>query len=225
MNADDNEDEPEGNANVSQLLKILTKEVKEMKESNREVVAALKRLDHIEADIQVMKEENKTCMQIITQQQRYLEILDERDRVKNVIITGVTETVDALGDTDLAKVLNIMGEIDVQGSEDLMEVKRLGKQIEGRTRAMLVSFTDKQVRQNVLKNAKKLKDSAAPYNKVYIKKDIHPMVRKELNRLRKVEQEEKRKPENQGKTIKYDYKERTVTRDGLVIDRFRPSFF
>ena len=36
--------------------------------------------------------------------------------------------------------------------------------------------------------------------------------------------EEKQKPGNTGVDIKYDWKNRVITRDGVIIDRFRPSF-
>ena len=46
--------------------------------------------------------------------------------------------------------------------------------------------------------------------RVYVKKDVHPLVRKELSRLREVEKRERDKPENQGRNVRYDYKERKV---------------
>lgn len=152
-------------------------------------------------------------------------MLDERDRANNVIITGVAEEPDTMGDTDLAKAMNIFGKLDIQGSEDTINTRRLGKLIEGRTRVLLVSFSQKDQRQDVLKSAKRLKEAGESYSNVYIKKDMHPGIRKELNRLRKVEKQEKEKAANQGKDIKFDHKQRTVSIDGVVIDRFKPSFF
>ena len=60
---------------------------------------------------------------------------------------------------------------------------------------------------------------------MYIKKDIHPVVRKEIGRLRKKAKDEKAKAENVGATIVFDAKNRTVTRNGVIIDRFTPKFF
>ena len=62
------------------------------------------------------------------------------------------------------------------------------------------------------------------FKNIYIKKDIHPAIRIELGRLRKRAYDEKEKPENVGATIAYDPKNRVVTRNGVVIDRFYPSF-
>ena len=74
-------------------------------------------------------------------------------------------------------------------------------------------------------NSKKLKDYLEPYNKIFVKKDMHPGVRWEFNRLRLSEKTEIDKPENEGRTVEYDHTTRTVTVDGVVVDRFRSSFF
>ena len=61
--------------------------------------------------------------------------------------------------------------------------------------------------------------------KIYINKDIHPKVHKELGRLRAVVNDEKRKPENAGRKVEYDHFNRVVKVDGIIVDRFKPSFF
>ena len=53
----------------------------------------------------------------------------------------------------------------------------------------------------------------------------NPAVRKEQNRIRFVEREERQKPENQGRDVKYDFESRCLLVDGIVVDRFKPSFF
>ena len=74
----------------------------------------------------------------------------------------------------------------------------------------------------VLKNAKKLKDVGedSVFSKVFIKADEHPAVRKEMQRLHKVAQSEKEKPENVGVEIIFDRKSRKVTRNGEEIDTY-----
>ena len=54
---------------------------------------------------------------------------------------------------------------------------------------------------------------------------MHPAVRREYERLRKVEREEREKPQNQGKNVKYDNETRQVTIDGTPIDFFHPQLF
>ena len=80
-------------------------------------------------------------------------------------------------------------------------------------------------RNDILRKAKNLKSLDEPLSSVYIKKDVHPAVRKENMRLRTREREEKEKPENAEVDISYDWRRRVLLRDGVVIDKFSPYFF
>ena len=62
---------------------------------------------------------------------------------------------------------------------------------------------DKQ--RKILENAKNLKE-VPEYGRIYIRKDTHPTVRVEQNRLRKIEKE-KAKPQNTGKKLPMTIKE------------------
>ena len=79
------------------------------------------------------------------------------------------------------------------------------------------------MRNKVLKNARKLKDSdeGSWMRKVFIKADEHPEIRKEMKRLNDVARLEREKPENAGVEVKFDRKARKVTRNGDTIDSFR----
>ena len=70
---------------------------------------------------------------------------------------------------------------------------------------------------------KTLRDKTG-YSNIYIKKDVHPTIRVEQNRLRIKLREQKDLAENRGIEIKYDFKTRLMTRNGVVIDRFNPHF-
>lgn len=94
-----------------------------------------------------------------------------------------------------------------------------------RTRPILLVVESQERRNAILDKARNLKNEGPVFSRIYIKKDTHPAVRKELGRLRKREKEERDKPENQGVNIKYDNNERVLLRDGLIIDRYTPSFF
>ena len=71
--------------------------------------------------------------------------------------------------------------------------------------------------------AKQLKNQIG-CSHIYIKKDLHYTVRKELNRLKKRERQEKLNARNEGVDIKFDWKERVLKMDGMIVDRFKPSF-
>ena len=158
--------------------------------------------------------------------QRFAEGLDARQRGRNIIMMGVSETSDELGDDDTSRVKNIIEKTSAMAAEDVGEtsVKRLGDVIRnGRARPLLVMLEDHAKQWKVLQNSKNLKDVTG-YSNIYIKKDIHPTINYELNRLRRREKELKEDHANRGVNIQYDYKARVITRDGIVIDRFNPSF-
>ena len=90
-------------------------------------------------------------------------------------------------------------------------------------RALKVTFGSDS--RPVVANAKKLKGMPAPYDKIYIKKDMHPAVRREFTRLREAEKKLREDPDTQGRDIEYDRDSRTLKVDGVIVDRFRSSFF
>ena len=106
-----------------------------------------------------------------------------------------------------------------------MGTKSLGQASVSHSRPILVVVENQQRRQAILDKAKNLKGAEPLFSHIYIKKDIHPAVRKELVRLRKREKEERERPENQGTNIKFDPEQRVLLRDGVIIDRYAPSFF
>lgn len=160
---------------------------------------------------------------IITQQQS----LDNKERRNNLIITGVSEEVDAIGNTDVEKVQNVIKATGYQLTSDpaSWEIKRLGRENERKKRPLLVVVGDGHQRNEILRKAKNLKSIEGLVSSVYVKKDVHPAVRKEMARLRQREKDEKEKPENVGVTIVFDWKKRVLLREGSIIDKFSPHFF
>ena len=160
---------------------------------------------------------------IITQQQS----LDKKERRNNLIITGVSEEVDAIGNTDVEKVQNVIKATGYQLTSDpaSWEIKRLGRENERKKRPLLVVVGDGYQRNEILRKAKNLKSIEGLMSSVYVKKDVHPAVRKEMARLRQREKDEKEKPENVGVTIVFDWKKRVLLREGSIIDKFSPHFF
>ena len=75
-------------------------------------------------------------------------------------------------------------------------------------------------RDTALEKAKILKSANVTYNKIYIKKDVHPSVREEWKRLREVVQREKDRPDNTNSVINFDVRERKVYKDNVVIDQW-----
>ena len=105
-----------------------------------------------------------------------------------------------------------------------LDTTRLGKAEAGRNRPILAKVPSRAARDKILENTKELRAAGPAYRRISVKKDRHPAIRKEWKRLRGVETAEKGKPVNQGCTIRLDYKKREITRDGVVIDKWSPSF-
>ena len=61
-------------------------------------------------------------------------------------------------------------------------------------------------------------------SRIYIKKDLHYTVRRELNRLKRREMQEKCNPVNEREDIKFNWNKRIMTINGMIVDKFKPSF-
>ena len=105
------------------------------------------------------------------------------------------------------------------------QIIRLGKAQQDKIRPIKVILPTSNVRKPILDNTKNLKSAGEEFRKIFIKKDIHPGIRKEFNRLREATNAETNKPENAGKQVVYNRDTRTLSIDGVVVDRFKPSFF
>ena len=168
--------------------------------------------------------------------------MDAEKRRNTLIITGIPEDeplhsdADANGiqqpiQSDEDKVQHVLSKIG-HGDKPVSSVERLGiKKSETRSdgsaysRAVKVTLTNPSHQKLIVASAKKLKDEPEPLKKVYVKKDMHPGVRRELNRLRQAERSERENPDNNGRDIQYDPVARTLSVDGVIVDRFRSSFF
>ena len=167
---------------------------------------------------------------MVNQQQRFLEMLDAGKRANNLIMMGVPESPTVLNaghesaDSDEAKVKMVLAKTGHQDAE-IQEIVRLGKANNQKSRPMKIVLKCPMKRKSILVDAKKLKDAEPTFEKIFIKKDVHPSVRKELYRLRQAEKRESEKAENVGKEVHYDHAARTLIVDGLTIDRYMPIFF
>lgn len=164
--------------------------------------------------------------EIIANQQRFLETLDRKERETNVVVLGLPDEREALegATTDAEKLARVWNKMDVTGV--VCQHRRLGAEADGRRkRPLLLTIQDKVTRSRILANAKKLKEAGECYARIFVKKDVHPGVRKEWKRLREAEVREKERPENVGCVIRLDTRQRKLYRDDDVIDCFNPQFF
>ena len=173
-----------------------------------------------------MHEQIEKQAEVIARQQTFLESIDRREREIKLVVLGVPDESESLDGetTDGGKLRKIWSKLDEP--VNIQPCQRLGRAVPGDHKwPILVTLASRQLRDKILGKTKKLKESGAPYDSVYVKKDVHPSVRKEWKRLRDAEAAEKVKPEYTGCVIRLDTKERKLYRDGVVIDSWRPASF
>ena len=198
---------------------VLLEEMKMM----REDLAVVKEMKHEIASLNTRLDD---AYKIIHQQNRFLEALDAKDRVRNLVITGVKEEEDGLGRTDAEKVKSVLIAANYTGNirTEAWVTKRLGQPDDRRKRPIHVRVESQDQRNDILRVAKNLKEKGGEFTRIYVEKDIHPAARREMMRLRDRENEERGKSENEGAVISYDWRRRVLLRDDVVIDRYFPNF-
>lgn len=211
----------------------------------KNMVDVISKIDSVKKENNELRAENSTLRKeigllsdIAKGHQMFLENVDANMRKDKLVVLGVSEFEQLNGKaTDDEKLLHIFEKMGVPCSLDEISIKRLGEEhsagdtistgsgvILPKIRPILLTFKSSILRENLLKNTKKLKEAGGVYEKIFIKKDMHKMVRKEWGRLHGSYNDELKKPSNNGHTIKLDPKKRVVTRDGLVIDSWRMNF-
>ena len=192
--------------------------------------------DKVITDMKKEHAENiKTIKATVAAQQKTLEDLQHDKRVKNLVVTGIPESAGTIPDSrkeDQATTEAIFTAIGCPGVAP-GRVTRLGKKREIATpgsneappppRPLLVTLNSVSEVRAIMNERHKLKDNQQ-YGRVFIKRDQHPLIRKEWNRLRDFARKEKAAPVNVGCTIKVDYERKAVTRDGVSILAFVSPF-
>ena len=205
-----NDEEPSNN--------ILLNELKDIKES-------LNAINTLKEEVKCLSEKLNTAYESIHQQQLFLEYLEGKDCRKNLVIYGLSESEDELGSNDLDKLKTVLNKAKCP-TIDLTNFtfRRLGGP-NPRGRPLHITLNSQQQRDTILDTAKELKNAGEIFSKIYINKDIHPVVRKEIGRLKKKAKEENSKSENSGIDVIYDPKNRVIKKGNIIIDRFTPRFF
>ena len=221
---------------VKQDASDMKGEIDDLKVRVTETEGAVSQTAIIKSKLDEMQKEMEEKFEFLARTTAYhqsmLETTDAKFRATHVIIYGVPENDNTLGINDKERVLKVIENTKALENETLdnILVKRLGVEqtnantlTQMRPRALHVTLSNQEQQRRLLEGAKNLKGLRG-FDRVYIKKDKHPTVRREMNRLKKKEKEEKDNPDNAGTTIRYDYKKRELLKDNIVIDRFCPSF-
>ena len=199
---------------VETKLDLILQQLGAIKSKNDKYDQEIQRIDNVVSD----------HSNILSAQQKFLEDLDSEKRAKHLIVLGMKEEDQR---ADQVKFNNIVETIGVQTRDIKIEnIVRLGTRDpneQNKTRPLKVTLEKREMRDDILKNASKLKEQpeGSEFKKVFLKRDTHPKVREEEKRLYEVWKAEKNKQENVGKEVIFDRKTRVVTCNGDEIDRFR----
>ena len=173
-NAENNNGIIPSNADIMRELVDIKKDINEILE--------------LKETVKVMHNELNTAYDIINNQMRFMEIIDSKERDKNMIITGIKEDVNATlvkqvydviiatGYTnDSFKLNEEQGNLGLFIGDEQLSVKRLGQLRADanpeRPRAILVQVPSKSLRDSIVGCANTLKGKE-PYKKIYLKSNI-----------------------------------------------------
>ena len=231
-------------AEKDKTIATLTKRVVSLEESAKKVAKSTPPNGSSSVDEKVITEMKKeysdnmnTIKATVAAQQKTLENLQQEKRAKNVIITGVPEPEGSpleIRKKDESTVESIFTAVNCPGV-CASRVTRLGRPRntlgnDSNTvtdapppRPLLVTLNTVADARAVTTNRYKLKQNNT-FSKVYLKKDEHPLIRKEWNRLRAFAKTEKAAPINVACNIKVDYQKKAVTRNGESILEFVSPF-
>lgn len=182
---------------------------------------------NMKTEVDELKKQVNKQGEVIAQQQRYLEYLDRKERECNLVMLGVPENHESLdgATTDSDKIKKVWSTAGIEGN--VLSSRRLGRisetggvQRDTRRRPILVSVETREVRDKALEKAKTLKTKGEMYDKIYIKKDVHPSVRQEWKRLWEAKKREEVRPENVGCRVHFNVRERKLYKDDVVIDQW-----
>ena len=169
---------------VSERMDSFGNQLKDL-ETLRNKISHLEQLsDKLEQLDQRFKDSINEINKAQSYQQRFLEEVDARCRRNNIIIMGVPEEdiESPLGGSDVERVECVMQKADVSLNRGNFRMRRLGQNT-SQTRPILLTLECHEASREILSNAKNLRYDSDCTN-IFIRKDIHPILCYEANRLR-----------------------------------------
>lgn len=118
-------------------MRSMTNEMKELRKTSETMLRALNRIESMERDMAIMREENAALhdqlmqqSQVIKEHQIFFEKVDAKEREKNLILMGVPEGEYLGAELDVGKVKKILETLDesLKDGGFITSVKRLGAQ-------------------------------------------------------------------------------------------------
>ena len=209
---------------VTSAIQTTNKKIDELNKNVNDKIELLQnRVTILETENEKNDEEISTLKHTVVNIQKSLNTVDQGERSKKAIIQHLPET-DMDGEngekleSDMAKIQQICKFMEYNLEElEHFDFNRIGPEREGIPRMVKVQFQNMVDRDAFVKNAKNLKDVPEVWEKVYVKKDQHPVYINENNRLRAKKKKLEKMPENANKTV--TIKDGKLTINGTVVDQ------
>ncbi len=205
-------------ADIELMLESVKSDIIKSIDEKLKVVTALQEENKaLRNDLDKLKSVVDKQTNVIQEQQQFLNALDAKERSNNLVMLGVPEHEHFLDNTDdNAKVAEVLRSCGVQDPE--VSIRRQGQLQADRSRPLLLTFKQPEIRQTVLEKKQQLKQDRNTV-KIFVKEDTHPLIRKEWQRVNRVLKEAKDRAENADKEVVI--KDGKVLVNGNVIDEFR----
>ena len=215
-------------ADLTSLLQPMQTSIEEMKTTINQQMGALQtKVQVLENELKREVTKNEQLTGVIVTMQKSLNMIDADKRVTNLMINGLPEEEmrdadDEILDDDQSKMkclLHSIGINDIDASIDEFEFTRIGIPAEGKKRLLKINVGNKETRDKICKETKKVKLLPAPWKYVYINKDVHPVYLKENQRIRKKMQELKKNPGYEHDTGRVKLENGMLMVDGAMVDQ------
>lgn len=216
---------------IDQKLMSMSETISEHKASNDRRFLSLEK-EIINKQDRIDKLEN-----VVISMQRYLNSVDSGERSKNIIIFGLSEKMFTIEDfygekrnfsCDNSKVNGIIQvmqagiteheKIITENEKNQLEIFRIGKEMPGKNRTLKINCKSVEVRDKLLSNTKSLKNHNA-FQKVYLKKDIHPVYNAENKRLHDKKKQLIYEAEKSSSGQVVEYKDGLLKVNDIAVDR------
>lgn len=215
---DANQSQDSLGVNESDIQVQILKELREMSIKVNTLMGLQTEVDLLKVKNCNLEQKVDSLVDTVAKQQSFIDYEFRRNRL---VLSGVPETHNSDGESFVKDIFSACLEHPVDMT-DVDELKRLGKRTDGKTRPLLVRFKRRQMRDEILKNAKKLRSAGNNLKKVYINPDLDKHTRMEQARLRKKMKELRAADGNAGKQIRIQGNKLFV--DEVVIDQVESKF-
>lgn len=141
-------------------------ELKSLLESNtstilNEIKHTNKKVEQLEEEVNKLRADNELLHQLVTKQEKKINIFETQLHAKNIVLFGLEEnSSSSYEEKEESLATFISSELEIEfGKHNIEKLRRIGQQVDGKTRPLLISLKSEKTKYEILKNSRKLKGS------------------------------------------------------------------